>query len=147
MTKIVWILLALAAGSALPLQGGINSKLSKAAESPVHAAFISFTIGAIALLTYILLTKQTLSLSGIRQLPPYYWTGGILGAIYVTIVISAFPKLGPGLTFGLIVAGQMVVSLFLEHFNVLVAQAQPVSIGRTVGVMLIVAGVILLKRF
>ena len=147
MIKILWIVMALAAGSALPMQGGINTRLGKTLASPLHAALISFSIGAAGLFVYCLLTKQPVSWSGLRQLPVGYWAGGILGAIYVTIVILVFPKLGPGLTFSLIVAGQMVVALLLEHFNVLVAQPQPINLGRICGVTLIVAGVMLMKQF
>ncbi|WP_372715715.1 DMT family transporter [Novipirellula sp.] len=147
MAKLIWILMALAAGTALPLQGGVNAKLGKAGASPAHAAFISFAVGTVALLSYILLTKQTVSWTGIRQLPPQYWIGGILGATYVTIVILVFPKLGPGLAFSLIVAGQMAMALLLEHYNILVAQQQSVSLGRIMGVVLIVVGVVFLKRF
>ncbi len=52
-----------------------------------------------------------------------------------------------GLTFSLVVAGQMVVALVLEHFNLLVAQPQPISLGRILGVTLIVGGVVLMKQF
>ena len=146
MIKILWIVMALAAGSALPIQGGINSKLGKTLASPLHAALISFSIGAAGLLVYCILTKQPVAWTGLRQLPLGYWAGGILGAIYVSIVILVFPKLGPGLTFSLVVAGQMVVALFLEHFNLLVATPQPINLGRILGVTLIVAGVVLMKQ-
>jgi transporter family-2 protein len=116
-------------------------------SSLVHELQISFPIGTAALLAYILMTKQTVSWTGIKQLPPQYWIGGILGATYVSIVILVFPKLGPGLAFSLIVAGQMAMALFLEHYNILVAQQQPVSLGRIMGVVLIVVGVVFLKRF
>ena len=139
--------MALAAGSALPLQGGVNAKLGKAGASPAHAAFFSFAVGTVALLAYILMTKQTVSWTGIKQLPLQYWIGGILGATYVSIVILVFPKLGPGLAFSLIVAGQMAMALFLEHYNILVAQQQSVSLGRITGIVLIVVGVVFLKRF
>jgi len=104
--------MALAAGSALPLQGGVNAKLGKAGASSAHAAFISFAVGTVALLSYILLTRQAVIWTGIKQLPPKYWIGGILEATYETIVILVFPKLGPGFAFSLIVAGQMAMAFF-----------------------------------
>jgi transporter family-2 protein len=70
-----------------------------------------------------------------------------LGAFYVTVIILAFPKLGPGLTFALVVAGQMIVSMLLEHFDILVAQQNPITAVRLGGVALIIAGVILIKFF
>ncbi|AMV31528.1 hypothetical protein VN12_05375 [Pirellula sp. SH-Sr6A] len=147
MIKILLIVMALVAGSALPIQGGINTKLGKTLTSPLHAALISFLIGAAGLLVYCILTKQPVTWTGLRQLPIGYLAGGILGAIYVSIVIFVFPKLGPGLTFSLVVAGQMVVALLLEHFNVLVAAPQPINLGRVFGVALVIAGVILMKQY
>ncbi len=96
MIKTLWILMTLAAGAALPIQGGINSKLGKTLASPLHAALISFTIGAVDLFMYCVMTKQTVTWTGLKELPLGYWTGGLLGATYVTIVIFVFPKLGPG---------------------------------------------------
>lgn len=139
--------MALAAGSALPLQGGVNTKLGKAAGGPIHAALISFAIGTAVLLIYLVATKQTVSWSGIRQLPPQYWIGGVLGALYVSVVILVFPRLGPGVTFSLIVAGQMLMALVLEHNNILVAQQQSISMGRIAGIALIVIGVVCMKKF
>ncbi len=147
MIKLLWIAMALAAGSALPIQGGINTKLGKTLASPLHAALISFSIGAAGLFVYCWLIKQTVTWTGLKQLPLGYWAGGVLGAFYVSSVILVFPKLGPGLTFSLVVAGQMFVALLLEHFNLLVAQPQPVNLGRLLGVTLIVTGVVLMKRF
>lgn len=139
--------MVLIAGAFLPIQAGLNSRLGKAGESPVHASTISFVVGAVALILYLVVTKQTVSWSGIKAAPTYLWIGGILGAFYVTVIILAFPKLGPGLTFGLVVAGQMIFSVLLEHFNVLVAQQQPISVGRIIGMLLVVAGVIIMKEF
>ena len=147
MSKVIWIVLAFVSGAFLPLQGAFNSKLGKSGNSPVHASMISFMVGAAALALYILFTKQTFSWAGIKSAPAYAWIGGLLGAFYVTVIILAFPKLGPGLTFGLVVAGQMVVSAILEHFNILVAQPQPLSYMRIVGILLVIIGVIVIQKF
>ena len=147
MDKIVWIILAFLAGSFLPIQAGVNAKLGKAAESPLHAVFISFLVGAAAMLIYVLLSKQSISWSGLRAAPAYAWIGGMLGAFYVTVVILAFPHLGPGLTFGLIVAGQMLFSVVLEHFNILVAQPHPMTWQRMVGVLLVIVGAVIIRKF
>lgn len=147
MDKILWIAMAFLAGAFLPLQAGLNNKLAKTGGSPVHASMISFAVGVVALVIYILLTSQNVSWKGIREAPAYAWAGGILGAFYVTVIVLAFPKIGPGLTFGLVVAGQLLISMLMEHFQVLGAQLQPVSIGRIVGMLLIIGGVLIMKRF
>jgi transporter family-2 protein len=147
MNDILWILLALVAGTMLPIQGALNTRLGREGQSPFHASMISFIIGALSVALYVALTRQSVSWSGLRGAPAYAWFGGVLGAFYVTVIILAFPRLGPGLTFALVVAGQMIVSLLLEHFDILVAQQNPITAVRLGGVALIIAGVILIKFF
>jgi len=143
----MWIALALLSGAFLPIQAGLNAKLGKAAESPVYASMLSFAVGTLGLITYILITKQSMSWAGVREAPAHVWLGGLLGAFYVTVIILVFPKLGPGLTFGLVVAGQMIISILLEHFNILVAQQNSISLMKLLGVLLVVAGVIIIRKF
>ncbi len=147
MNKTLWILLAFAAGAILPIQAGLNTKLGKAGCSAVHASMISFVIGLIGLVLYLLITQQNVSISGLKATPMYIWLGGLLGAFYVTVIVLAFPQLGPGLTFGLVVAGQMLISILLEHFNILVAQQSSINAYKILGLMLIVVGVIIIKKY
>jgi bacterial/archaeal transporter family-2 protein len=147
MNKLIWIALAFLSGAFLPIQAGMNNKLGKAVASPVHAALISFMIGLIGLMVYILVTRQTISWAGLKDAPGYVWLAGLLGAFYVTVIILAFPKLGPGLTFGLVVAGQMTLSILLEHFNILVAQQNSINYMKIVGIALVVIGVVIIRRY
>ena len=128
--KFIWIIMAFVAGTFLPVQAGLNTKMGKAIESPVYASMISFITGAIAVFIYILFTKQHVSWAGLRSAPAYTWLAGALGAFYVTTVILAFPRIGPALTFGLVVLGQMVIAVILEHFNTLVAHQHNISARR-----------------
>lgn len=147
MDKILWIVLTFLSGAVLPIQAGLNAKLGKAAASPLYASLISFLVGTVGLVLYILLTRQTVSWAGLKEAPVYLWLGGLLGAFYIAIIIFAFPKLGPGLSFGLIVAGQMIVSMLLEHHHVLVTQQNPINLMRVVGISLIIAGVVIIRKF
>jgi transporter family-2 protein len=147
MDKLIWIIIALLSGAVLPIQAGLNARLGTATQNPVYASAISFVVGTIALIAYILVTRQTISLSGAKELPFYIWLGGLLGAFYVTAIVLLFPKLGPGLTFGLVVAGQMIVSILLDHYNILVTQQTPISYMKVLGIVLIVAGVVIIRKF
>ena len=145
--KFIWIIMALVAGTFLPVQAGLNTKMGKAIESPVYASMISFITGAIAVFLYILVTKQHVSWAGLRSAPVYTWVAGALGAFYVTTVILAFPQIGPALTFGLVVLGQMLIAVILDHFNILVAHQHSINIWRILGIILIVGGVVLVRKF
>lgn len=147
MEKIICILVSLVAGSFIAVQGGLNTLVGKEIKSPIHASLISFIIGTALIALYIVVTRQTVSLEGVKNVPWYAWFAGTLGAFSLTAVILAFPRLGPGLTFGLIVAGQMIISVALEHFNILVAQPHPINFLRVLGILLIVGGVIIIRVF
>lgn len=145
--KFTWMFIAFLSGAVLPIQAGLNTKLGKSIESPVFAALISFLVGTLAIGLYILFSKQTISIAGLKSAPMHVWLGGLLGAFYVTALVIIFPKIGPALTFGLIVAGQMLIAMLLDHFNILVAQQHSINIWRILGMLLIVAGVILIRKF
>jgi bacterial/archaeal transporter family-2 protein len=146
METVIWIALAFVAGAFLPIQGGMNSQLAKTGGSPVHASMISFAIGVCSLIIYIMITSQDVSWRGLKDAPAYAWAGGILGAFYVTVIVFAFSKIGPSLTFGLVVAGQLLISMLMEHFQIMGAQQQPISLGRIAGMLLIIGGVIMMKK-
>ena len=147
MTKIVWILLVFLAGALLPIQAGLNTRIGKEIQSPVWASLISFGVGLLAMLSYVLLTKQKMNTTGISAVPMIYWIAGALGAFYVTVIVLAFPRIGAALTFGLIVAGQLTISLLLDHFKILVQQQHGINIYRIIGLLLIVSGVIVIQKF
>jgi transporter family-2 protein len=147
MDKLFWIALAFVAGSLLPLQGAFNARLGASGSSLMHASIISFIVGTLAVAAYVCVTRPTVSWAGFLDAPWYAWIGGVCGAFSLTAIILTFPRLGPGLAFGLLIAGQLVVSILLEHFNVFVAEPHPISILRLLGLLLVLGGVALIRLF
>ena len=147
MDKIHWIAFAFLAGSLLPLQGAFNAQLGAAVASPIHASLISFVVGTLAIAAYALVTQQSVSWAAVAGAPWYAWIGGLCGAVALTAIILTYPRLGPGLSFGLLVAGQLIVSVLLEHFDILVAHPHPISALRLVGVALVLGGVVMIRTF
>lgn len=147
MAKMVWIILVFVAGALLPIQAGLNTRIGKEIQNPVWASLISFAVGLVAMLVYVFLTRQKMEVSGISSVPLSYWIAGALGAFYVTVIVLAFPKIGATLTFGLIVAGQLTIAMLLDHFKILVQQQHGINIYRIIGLLLIVSGVIMIRKF
>lgn len=143
----VYILLSVLAGAVLPFQGTINGKLGNSIQSPVYASFISFLVGTLGLLVYGFISQGPFKIQALKHTPSYELLGGILGAFYVLVVILMLPRLGAALTFSLIVAGQMIVSIFLDHTGLLVPVQHPVNLWRIIGLSLIIGGVILVRKF
>lgn len=147
MERIVWIIFVIIAGALLPFQAGFNTKMGKSIDSPIWASLISFVVGSLALLVYVIFTKNAVQFSGLKTVPAYTWLAGVFGAFYVATVVIAFPKLGPALTFSLVIAGQLFISLLLDHFNILVQQQHSINIYRVLGMLMIVGGVLLIRKF
>ena len=81
-----------------------------------------------------------------RALPWHSWIGGLYGAVFVAAAAFATPRLGVASTIVLMVAGQMALSLILDHFGFMGVPKQPIDWGRLAGVGLIVCGVLLIRR-
>jgi transporter family-2 protein len=145
--NLALIVATLLGGAVLPVQAAVNARLGGALGNRSLAAFISFLIGMVGLAVYILLSRGSMpSSEAVRSAPWWAWIGGFLGALYVTIVIIAAPRIGVATLTGLAVAGQMAVSAVLDHWGLLGLPVNPVTPSRAFGLVLIVVGVLLLQR-
>ncbi|CAL1690778.1 hypothetical protein MMB232_00912 [Brevundimonas subvibrioides] len=134
------------AGGATALQAPTNARLAQAVASPVNAAFISFAVGTAALGIVAAILHTRPDMVATRGLPAYAWFGGLYGAIFVVAAAWAVPRLGVAMTITLMVAGQLLLSLVLDHFGALGVPQNPISLTRVAGVALVVAGVLLVRR-
>ena len=142
------LLFAFAAGAVLPLQFGVNAQLADWLHSPVRAAFVSFLVGTLVLLVAAALVFRPLpSWSRVGDAPWWVWAGGALGAFYVVGSIVSAPQLGAATLIAVIVAGQALAALVIDHFGWVGFEAQPISAGRLLGIALLVSGVVLVRYF
>ncbi|HEX9141389.1 MAG TPA: DMT family transporter [Gaiellaceae bacterium] len=143
-----YVLFAFAAGVALPVQFGINAQLAAWLHSPIRAAFVSFLTGAIILgVAAALVFKPWPSLNRLGHAPWWVWLGGAFGAFYVAGSIFAAPKLGAAALISVIVAGQALSSLAVDHFGWVGFEQKQISAGRIAGMVLVGAGVALVRIF
>jgi bacterial/archaeal transporter family-2 protein len=145
-STMFYVLMALIAGATLPTQAGINAQLNLWSGSPVLAAAISFAVGTAALILYILALRIPVpALAAAAGHPWWIWTGGTLGAFFVAALVILAPKLGAASMVALVVAGQMIASLVLDHFGMVGYTVHPVNPIRLFGAGLVVVGVILIR--
>jgi transporter family-2 protein len=139
-----YVLFALAAGAMLPIQFGINAQLAAWVGGSLRAAFVSFVVGAGALLLAVALTARGWP-ERAGDAPWWVWTGGFLGAFYVLGSIVTAPKLGAATLVALILAGQAIASLLVDHFGWVGFEEHPISALRVFGVLLRAGGVALVR--
>jgi len=139
--------LALLTGVAMSTQAGVNTKLSTYVGN-VPAAFISFATGTIALFVCVLLSGASVSdLVKAKNAPLISWIGGVLGVFFVLVMISAVPRIGVALSFSLAIGGQMLAALVIDHFGLFGVTERSVSWPRMVGALMIMVGVVVIRRF
>jgi transporter family-2 protein len=141
----VAIALTACAGGLVAMQAPINSKLGKAAGT-FAAASISFLIGTLILIAITAVSGKGVNLSAAGKLPWYYFTGGALGAAYVTTVLVSVRTLGAGGVTAATIAGQLSTAVVLDQLGVLGLPEKQVTVARVAGVVLLAAGVFLIVR-
>ena len=143
-----FILLAFVAGFCLPTQAGINTQLNLWSRSAILTAAISFAVGTIGLAVYALILRTPWPTGDALSRHPWWiWSGGLLGAFLVASTIVLAPRLGAASMIALIVAGQMLASVCLDHFGWIGYAVHPVNGFRLLGVVLLVGGVVLIRLF
>ncbi|MEJ2718262.1 MAG: DMT family transporter [Deltaproteobacteria bacterium] len=146
MTGLYYVVSALLAGACGPTQAGINSQLNHWTGDSALTAFISFLVGTICLYVWVLMWRIPWpEMKGVLSVPWWQWTGGLLGAYLVVMAIVLAPKLGATTMIALIVTGQMVTSLLLDHFGLVGYPVRELNISRVVGATLLVVGVLLIR--
>lgn len=148
MPGVAWWLLALPfiSGAFMPLQAGINGQLARHMSSALTAALISFVVGTLALLCVVLMQRDASGLGALRNLSWWHYSGGLLGAIYITIAAFAAPRTGAMLFLALVLAGQLAMALLLDHFGWAGYRESPVNFGKIGGLLLVVGGIWLIQR-
>lgn len=145
--ELVLVLVALAAGAGLPVQAGVNAVMGRYAGRPEWAAFVNFGVGLVALGVWLLaLRLAPPPVLALARAPWWAWTGGILGAFYVSAIVLLTPRLGVAATLALAVAGQMVAALVLDHMGALGLELRPISGTKLLGAAFLVAAVVLIRR-
>ena len=145
MTNL-YILFAIAAGAGVAAQAVINSRLRFILGAPIWAASTQFIVGFFVLMVLAAATRQSLpSGAAIARAPWWMWTGGLFGASFIYMSVVATPRLGAALMLSASIVGQLGAALVIDHFGVFGTEVLPISAMRLVGVVLLVAGVILIR--
>ncbi len=147
MTLSFYFVLALMVGALIPFQALVNSQLNFHIGHPIHAALISFAGGFLTfLIASIILPVSLPSLKKISSISPYYFTGGFIGSIFIFVAIVTVSKIGPSSWVALIVAGQLISSIIVDHYGLMGMHVHHVNWQRLIGGFLLIIGVILISK-
>lgn len=136
--------LTMGIGIAMTFQTAINTQLREYLHSPLQAALLSFLVGTLLLAILVIVqAEQRPSLSSLAVIPWYLWLGGCLGVYAISMSIYTAPKLGFLTLSGLIIFGQIAMSMIVDQFGLLGTDKTPVNWQRLLGGVVIFIGVLL----
>lgn len=144
----IWLMvIALLIGAGLSVQVGLNSQVRHHLGDPALAALGNFLVGTVAIVAYLLLMRVSWPTgAALRAVPPVNWLGGLFGATYVAAAALLAPRLGAAPLLALLIGGQLLMSLLLDHYGWIGFQVHPVNGWRVLGTVLLVTGVVLIVR-
>ena len=135
--------LAIAAGVAAAMQAATNAGLARAAG--LGPALVVNTVvvltGALGLWA-AMGARTTFFPAGAS------WTlylGGLFGFVIIASLAFVFPKIGAAYAVALMVGGQCVAALMVDHFGLMGMPRDPLTIQRVIGVALIAAGAVMMR--
>ena len=146
MKTAMFMLLAVVAGLVVPFQSIVNGRLGILTENRFLSALISFTGGTVVLALMVLITSKGLpTLPAGTKIPWYLCTGGLLGAVFVTVVLTVVPSIGTARVLAAALMGQLLMSLVIDHYGMLGIPKDPVTFTRVLGCLLLLGGTILIQ--
>lgn len=141
------IVIALFLGAGLSTQAGVNSSLRTALGHPMHATIVNFLVGIVLVFAAaVAIGLRTPAPANFSRSSPWMYLGGVLGAIYVLGSTALAPRLGAATLMALIVTGQLIAATIIDHNGWLGFAGHPATPTRLVGALLLVGGVVLIRR-
>lgn len=145
-----WLFLffAFLIGISNTVQSGVNAQLRESLGNPILAAVSSFAVGLIVLLIAFACFNQhpVPFIRDVREIPWTRFLGGVMGAFYVITVIFIIRDIGPANMLCLVVAGQMIAAMTIDHYGLQGFTAHTITLPRVAGAILLVAGVYLILK-
>jgi transporter family-2 protein len=146
MNLLVLMLASVGAGVSSTVQQAVNAGLRSMVCSAAWAGVISYFVGTACMLIFAIALRDPIPSSAtLSHVSWWGWTGGFFGSIFIGLSIILVPRLGAATFVALVVAGQMIASLAIDHYGVFNVSQHPADFSRIAGILLLLAGVVLIR--
>jgi len=144
---LFWQLLAVVSGCLSASITGAYAQLSAIVGNPIQATTLAFFVATVALLIYCTCMGKTqlVGKAFSRDYPWWMWMGGLCGATIVLGNAWLVAHVGVGVFTMALLVGQLALSMLMEHRGWLGAPRKAVSWLSIVGILLMLAGVALIR--
>jgi bacterial/archaeal transporter family-2 protein len=147
MMKLLLFALAGLAGAAGACQSAANAALAgRAGLGPALLINAVVVLIAVVVLSAFTGGLRAFTLATLTGAPLGYYIGGLCGCFIIAVMAFAFPRVGGAFALALFVLGTGVTGVVIDHFGLWGMRVIPLSVPRAAGVVLLVAGMILMRR-
>lgn len=144
---LIFLILALITGALIPIQAATNASFSKSIGNPLLTGLMVFIVGFAGMTLFILLSRTSFpTKQQIVSAPLYGYLGGLIVAAYVVMITVLVPRIGVGTAIGLIVTGQIICAVIIDHFGLFNVAVRSADLTRITGVVLMIGGVYLVMK-
>jgi transporter family-2 protein len=145
MDRGLAVLIMALVGGCIALQAPINAGLGRFTGNFASAA-ISFAVGTVLLAAIVAVSGKAGGVPNVTHVEWYYLLGGALGAAYVFSALVLVSEIGAGPVAAATVTGQLITSVILDRIGFLGLEREPITAGKVIGVILLLAGTYLVVR-
>ena len=143
----LFVLIALAAGAANPLQSAANAELNRQLGAPLWAGVVVYATGLLGLAFLLLFARETIPSGGAAvAVHGWAWCGGLISIVSTMAGLVLAQRLGSGVFTGLTLTASLVMSLVIDQLGILGFRQHVASPGRIAGCALMIAGVWMVAR-
>ena len=126
----------------------MNGALRKSLSNPWLASTVSFLpIVAFLGTLWLCLPRQMPTADGISGMPWWAPLGGVIGSFAVVAGLLFVDRVGAGTFAGLTITANILMSLAIDQFGLVGVEQHSLSLGRSIGAGLMVAGIALIAKF
>ena len=146
-SNFIYLVMALITGALIPIQASTNAAFSKSIGNPYFTGLMVFIVGLVGMGIFMLISGGAMPTT--KQLvdaPVYGYLGGIIVATYVVMITILVPRIGVGAAIGLIVTGQIIFAVIIDHFGLFNVAVRSIDLTRFIGLLLIIGGVYLVMK-
>lgn len=140
--------LGLTAGASQIAQTAVNSELSMHFGSTIPTGFMCMGLTVVIILCLTVLRRESLKPLSTIKVGRSFWilSGGICGAAFLIVNAYLLPRVGAGTLVILNIAGQMAMALVIDCFGLFRAQKRNINFIEILGLVIIFAGIALIKQ-
>lgn len=137
--KYTMLALALSVSLLIPFQGIITASLSQKLDNPYLSTVINFSKGLVIFLIALMLSMNSFpAVKKLSTIPWYLYLGGVVGSVFILNALFSLPKIGSMSFFALVILGQLITTLLVDHYEVFGVPIQRIDLTRVFRLLLLI---------